>query len=99
MLSVSTGFVGDIRRQHAIGKGAVRSAYKWFIGIFNELQGNESVRADALPTIGLVERCAVNYEKILAAIFLDAVRVRAELNRKVGVPQLPFSVVSDIFCR
>lgn len=82
-----------------MGKDAVKAAYTIFIAKFNKLEGNEGERAAALVASGLIEQCAYDYEKLLAAIFSDAVRARAAANKQLGVPKLPFSVVSNIFCR
>ena len=58
------------------------------IGTFNELQGNENERAGALVSSGMVERRVVGYEKLLAAVFVDAVRERAKVNIFCGVQHI-----------
>ena len=89
------GKVGEIRRHFKFTKDQQRAAYRKIIAEFNGIQGSYHERAQ-LASTGPFKEKFINHEQLLAALFVDAVTQWVDCRTRIN---LPFTAVSDIFCR
>ena len=84
-------------RENGIQKKTRRILYADIIGKFNKVAGSEQDRVAAIQTGEFVNDWASDLQKLLAALFVDAVAQRFKLVQDGH--RVPFTVVSDMFCR
>ena len=95
--TLNSGLAGKVCREHGVQKKGRRNLYEGIIEKFNKVVGSEEQRAAAISTGDFVEQWDSNVQKLLASLFVDATVQRFKLLQEGH--WVPFTVVSDIFCR